>query len=277
MNRLLSSEWKDLERTLARRDPDRYVSAFFVPERNRRGFMALCAFDNEVSGIARTISEPMMGQIRLAWWREQIDAIYGGRHIQAPAAQALAEAVDKHHLPQEKLDAYIDARGCDFDEAPFADEDAFNTYSDAAFGGIIALSFSILGVAQGCDAAAMAAGRAVARAVTLREFAHRRERRLCRVPVEWLQSAGLSANAMFAKDIQPMSMAPIFDRFKDAIRQDLVKLNSMGTPRKATPALAFASCARWEARRKSDAWHPQPMPEWQRLIRIALANLARRF
>ena len=262
---------------MAHRDPDRYVSAFFVPEVNRRGFMALCVFDNEVSGIARTISEPMIGQIRLAWWREQIDSIYGGRHTHAPAAQALAEAVDMHHLPREKLDAYVDARGCDFEEAPFADENAFNNYSDAVFGGIIALSFSILGVAPGYDAAAVAAGRAVARAVTLREFAHWRERRLCRVPVEWLESTGLGANAIFAKDIQPMSLAPIFDRFKDAIRQDLARLNSMRTPRKSTPALAFASCARWEAWRKFDAWHPQPMPGWQRVMRISLANFARRF
>lgn len=265
---MVSSEWDDLERALAHRDPGRYVSALFVPEANRRSFMAICVFDNEVSGIARTISDPMIGLIKLAWWREQIDAIYGGRHVHAPAAQALAEAVDMHHLPREKLDAYVDARGCDFDEAPFADENAFNTYSDAVFGGIIALSFSILGVAPGHDAAAVAAGRAVARAVTLREFAYWRERRCCRVPVEWLENSGQG---------EPMSLAPVFDRFKGAIRRDLAKLNSMSTPRSATPALAFASCARWEAKRRFDVWHPQPMPDWQRVTRISLVNFARRF
>ncbi len=265
---MISSEWDDLERALARRDPDRYVSAFFFPEESRRSFMALCAFDNEISSSARTISEPMIGQIKLAWWREQIDAMYGGRDVHAPVAQALAEAVHKHQLPRERLDAYIDARSCDFDEAPFADETAFNTYSDAVFGGVFALSFSLLGVAN--DTAAVAAGRAVARSVTLREFALWRERRLCRVPVEWLGST----NSIFAKDIQPMSLAPIFNRFKDGIRQELAKLNSMRAPRKATPALAFASCARWEARRKFDAWHPQPMPDWQRVMRISLANFA---
>jgi len=43
----------------------------------RRCF-ALYAFNYEVARVRESVSEPMLGQIRLQWWRENIAAAFAG-------------------------------------------------------------------------------------------------------------------------------------------------------------------------------------------------------
>ena len=51
-------------------DPDRYFSALFAPAGSRPFLFALYAFNAEVARVAETVREPMLGAIRLEWWRE---------------------------------------------------------------------------------------------------------------------------------------------------------------------------------------------------------------
>ena len=85
-------------------DYDRYLSALFAPVGSREALFALIAFNHEVARIPEAVSEPMLGRIRLQWWREVVEAVYAG----APAR--------RHEVAVPLADAI---RACSLDRAPF--------------------------------------------------------------------------------------------------------------------------------------------------------------
>ena len=75
-------------------DYDRYLSALFAPVGRREALFALIAFNHEIARIPEAVSEPMLGRIRLQWWREVVEAVYAGaparRHeVAVPLADAI--------------------------------------------------------------------------------------------------------------------------------------------------------------------------------------------
>lgn len=77
------------------RDRDRYLATLYAPAAVRPALFALHALDLELAEVARTTTEPMLGQIRLAWWREQLQALDKG----TPSPQPVLAAVAGHLLP----------------------------------------------------------------------------------------------------------------------------------------------------------------------------------
>ena len=91
------------------------------------------------------VSEPMLGEIRLQWWRETLDQIYGGGPVRAhEVAHPLAEAVRASSLPRTLLDALIDARASDLDPAFLMDDAALQGYIAATAGGLTQLATTAL-------------------------------------------------------------------------------------------------------------------------------------
>lgn len=68
-----------------------------MPARHRAAIDALFAIDGAMGDVLRTTSDPMIGQIRLAWWRERLEGLDAG--AQVPAEPRLA-AVERHLLPR---------------------------------------------------------------------------------------------------------------------------------------------------------------------------------
>lgn len=65
----------------------------YIPNSTRALVAALFAVDSALGNVVRTTSEPMIGQIRLAWWRERMAEIDDGIVAVEPRLQALAEAI----------------------------------------------------------------------------------------------------------------------------------------------------------------------------------------
>ena len=63
------------------------LCAYAGADAGRQG--ALWAFDGRLAAVARTTSEPMIGQMRLAWWNEVIDDSAGAKGRGEPVADAL--------------------------------------------------------------------------------------------------------------------------------------------------------------------------------------------
>ena len=76
--------------------PDKKLAFAYLPARHRAAVEALFAVDAAMGGVVRSTSEPMLGQIRLAWWRERLEELDGGE--QAPAEPRL-QAVERELLP----------------------------------------------------------------------------------------------------------------------------------------------------------------------------------
>ncbi|MEM8754623.1 MAG: squalene/phytoene synthase family protein [Pseudomonadota bacterium] len=108
-------------------DPQRaYVLRLAAPEAQDR-LRALIAFDAELARIPITVSEPMLGEIRLAWWREALEDLFErGAARGHEALQALAATKDAAGWDRALLDGMIDARalslgGLPVDEAACGD------------------------------------------------------------------------------------------------------------------------------------------------------------
>lgn len=107
-------------------DHDRFLTLLFAPSSKRPALTALYAFNIEIARIAELVTEPMMGHIRLQWWRETIEGLPRGETRGHAAAEALHEAGG---IPLEKLEALIDARERDLSEDAFADMSAVEDYA----------------------------------------------------------------------------------------------------------------------------------------------------
>lgn len=93
MDRALAGE-------LRARDRERWLSVLWAPAAARGALVALHAFDLEQQRIIIDAGEPLLAEIRLAWWREQIDALARGGVppgqpiLRALAAEAAPRGVD---------------------------------------------------------------------------------------------------------------------------------------------------------------------------------------
>ena len=183
---------------LRRLDRERYLSALFAPSGRRAALFALYAFNLEVAKIAEIVSEPMLGEIRLQWWREAIDGIYEGSPPTHPVVAALAAAIDGHGLDRARFQAIVDGRGRDLDPRPPADLEALEAYAGATAVPLVELACQVLGTTDAATMApARAAGLGLGLAGVLRAAPfHLRQRRLY-VPLSLLNAAGISASALF--------------------------------------------------------------------------------
>src|SRR6185503_2851534 len=116
----------DLDALIRRVDPDRWMSSRFVTHAQvRADLIALYAFDHELARAPRVASNPLIGEIRLTWWREALDEIFEGRPVRHhPTAEALARAVARRGLARASLESMIDARYRELDATPMDEKEA---------------------------------------------------------------------------------------------------------------------------------------------------------
>jgi phytoene synthase len=88
-------------------EPDRYVAALLAPRRARTDLVALAAFLSEASRAVAVASEPMIGEIRLQWWR---DALAAGEMTGSPVADAMLRTIAAHALPRDLVISILDGK-----------------------------------------------------------------------------------------------------------------------------------------------------------------------
>ncbi|PZQ58200.1 MAG: phytoene synthase [Phenylobacterium zucineum] len=147
----------DLDDLIRRVDPDRWLSSRFIGDaRARADVIAIYAYDHELARAPRVASNPLLGEIRLTWWREMLDEAYEGRHVRHhPTAQALAEVIRRRDLPRAPLEAMIDARYRELDAGPMTPDEALEWARDT--GGLSAEVAALI-LAPGADAGPARAG-----------------------------------------------------------------------------------------------------------------------
>lgn len=134
-----------LDQLIRRVDEDRWLASRFAPADARADLIALYAMNYELARTAEVVTQPTLGDIRLAWWREAIGEIYAGRTPRAhPIVDALARS--RKIWPRQALHDLIDARARDLDATPFESECAFARYLSATAGQVIRLALAA------CDA-----------------------------------------------------------------------------------------------------------------------------
>lgn len=163
--------------TVRRTDPDRYFSALFAPAAVRPHLFALYAFNHDIARIGERVREPMMGEIRLQWWRETLAGARAGHPRSHEVARALAETFSRTVLEPDLFEAMLEARTFDLSDESFAGDAARDAYLDATSANLMRLAARILGAGGSHDALAREAGLAYGLAGLVRNQARGAVRR----------------------------------------------------------------------------------------------------
>ena len=135
---------------LAKADRDRYLTVLAAPAGQRDALAVLAAFNLELARIADTVSEQMLGFIRLQWWREALAEMEQGKPVRRHVvATSLAAIQRDHDLPIAWLQQMVDARERDIAEPPAGSSETLATvdaYLDATSGNLIRLSLLVGGI-----------------------------------------------------------------------------------------------------------------------------------
>jgi len=176
-----------------RHDRDRYQTALFAPADRREALFALYAFNYEIARVRESVTQPMLGQIRLQWWREIVAAAFEGGPPRAHyVAGPLAAVITSFGLTRGHFDRMIDTREEDLADAPPPTLAALEEYAEGTAATLLYLVLETLGVAAPAayDAAReVGVGYALAGLLRALPF-HARSGRCC-IPADVAASAGV--------------------------------------------------------------------------------------
>lgn len=118
-------------------DYDRFLAIQLAPKAKRAALYALTAFHVEIARIAQTVSEPLIGHIRLAWWRERVEeSVAGNAPRNHPVMLALAPLLDENPALGVELVRMLEARAVDFDDSLVVEEAPWLAYCDDTAGAL---------------------------------------------------------------------------------------------------------------------------------------------
>ncbi len=180
-------------------DHDRYLCALTAPQSARPHIFALYAFNLEIARVREVVTEPMIGQIRLQWWRDVLAEIGQGKVRAQPVVQALAKAMNSPKPPKyERTERLLIAREFDLDDTPPATLQALEDYAEGTSSSLVLATLDIVDVR---DASSHKVGRHVGIAWALigllRALPHHAQNRRLYLPLDLLQQAGIEPDSVF--------------------------------------------------------------------------------
>src|SRR5262245_34534045 len=93
-----------------RHDHDRFQTVLFAPAARREALFALYAFNYEIARVRESVTQPMLGKIRLEWWRENVAIAFEGAPVRHHiVVEPLTAAIRETALTREHFDRLIDA------------------------------------------------------------------------------------------------------------------------------------------------------------------------
>lgn len=228
-----------------RHDRDRYLCALFAPREARPAMLALAAYNLELARVREVVSETLLGEIRLQWWRDAVAGIYAGEARAHPVALALADAVARHDLTRAHLERMIDARALDLDDAPPADLGALEDYAEGTAASLVRLGCEALGMrVEAAHAAARHVGIAWALVGLVRAVPFHAAQRRLYLPRDLLAGAGVASEDIFRRR-SPPGLAQVVGEVLEAAERRLADARALApkVPRAARPALLPAALA----------------------------------
>ncbi|MBT6204576.1 MAG: squalene/phytoene synthase family protein [Alphaproteobacteria bacterium] len=124
-------------------DPDRFFCTLFARQEEREALFALYTFNHELARVAESVSEPMLGQIRLQWWRESLDGIEAGTPRRHDTVDALAETWSQG-FDRNLLESMVDAREADLSSDPPETLDQLIAYGRNTSGALMFQAASLI-------------------------------------------------------------------------------------------------------------------------------------
>lgn len=257
-------------------DRDRYLASLFASDELRPHLWAIYAFNAELARIRPLVSEPSLGEIRLQWWRDALDATFAGTAPDQPVMQALAWAIDQGDLPHHVLVAMVEARRFDLHDEAMATLLDLNTYLLDTAGAVIALGARVLAgpEAKAVEEVAADAGIAYGLAGILRSLPAHRAAGQCYLPADMLKRRDLSPEAVISGHTH-IGWRVVIGELVHMAEERLARARKRGdrVPRAALPAFLHVSLADayLKALRRSERnllTRVAEVPQWRRQLRL---------
>jgi phytoene synthase len=189
-------------------DFGRYASSLFMPVPQRRGLLALYAFNIEISRIYAQVSQPLPGEMRLQWWTDRLEGVGHGGVEGNPVAAELMFAIRTWDLPVERLSRLVDEHQFDLYNDPMPTMAALESYITDTSGALFSLGAAIAGwQSDEIEHLARHAGLAQGIARVIVALPLNTARRQLFVPLQVLERHGSSMEEVFAGKETPQLRA----------------------------------------------------------------------
>ncbi len=260
------------------RSKDRYLATLFLPANVRSDVYALYAFDAEITHIRALIKEPMMGEIRLQWWRDIIGGERAGEADNNPVAAELLRTIAANSLAPMGFDNYLKARVFDLYDDPMPDTGTFEGYAGETSAFLFYQTASIIAKISGVtipEELADCAGHAgVAWAIVdvLKNLPIHRARHQCYVSGDILTKVDATLDDYFSAENEELMVSMVCELIAEARRhQALFRSNFECLPTELKPAflpmcLVSPYLARFEKMAKSAVRTPVDIAQWRKQI-----------
>ncbi len=233
----------DLART---RDFRTYAASLFVPPETRRAWIAIAAFNAEVSYVRDHVSQPLPGEIRLQWWRDVLTGEGQGSRGEAeanPVAAELLLAITRYDLPVETFVRLIDAHVFDVYDDPMPDMAALEAHCRDTSAAMYALRAKVLG-ASSSDVSRVADHAGIAEGLTdvMLALPRHAARRQLYLPGDLMSLQGVIAEEVFLQQGNA-SLKDALTQLRREARSQLEQALAMLANAPSTASLAFLPLA----------------------------------
>ena len=257
-------------------DRDRFLTTLFVPPRMRNRLHTLYAFNSEIARIRETVTERLIGQMRLQWWRDVLSDLLEGKAPPKghPVAEPLADLIQNSSLSIPLLKSLLEAREQDLEDVPIETLSGLREYCRCTSSNLSVLALECLGVRDEVSKeAAEAVGLAWALTGILRTVRHLALAGKTMLPAQLLSESGLSI-----QDLQhPYSverLRPVMETVAlearnsiDAARRVSGKVNLQALP-VLLPAILSSHYLRDMERKQYDIFHRSLKRQRPAIVRL---------
>jgi phytoene synthase len=262
-----------------RYDRDRFVTALFAPADKRESLYALYAFNAEVARIRELVTEPLLGEMRLQWWRDALATIYAGNDLAHPVAIGLAAAIRAHGLSRDRFERIVDARAADLVNGPPDSLATLIAYAHGTAAPLAALALEILGASgETAERAARPAGTGWALVGLLRAVPFHASAGRLFLPSDLLAEHGVAAEHVLAGKASA-NLARVAETLAGWAHRHLAhaRAERFGLPRSARSALLTTTLAEIYLRRLARVRFDLMDTRWSvvrpMVVRLALRSL----
>jgi 15-cis-phytoene synthase len=191
-------------------DFPRYASTLFVPADQRRGLLALYAFNVEIARVREQVSQPLPGEIRMQWWTDMLAGAGHGGVEGNPVAAELLLAIRNWRLPVERLSRLIDEHQFDLYNDPMPTMAALEGYINETYSALFSLAAAIAGwESPDIEHLARHAGLAQGIVQVIAALPLDTSRRQLFVPLQLLEQHGSEMEEVFAGKETPKLRAAL--------------------------------------------------------------------
>ncbi len=206
---------------------DRVIALAYAPAALRPDFEALLLLDAALANAVRAAREPMLGRIRLAWWREQLLMGEGAERSADPVLEAIRSSIGRHDVIRHHLAEMVNGWETLLEEGPLP-ESSLDSYARGRGESLFAAAAGCAGIAA--DASVRACGVIWALADLAGRFTDRETAERARA------RAGKSLPRL-DKKLRPFSL--LAGLAADDARREPEKRIAPGSPRRLLQALGI--------------------------------------